>query len=133
MRKMLGENDIRVFTGSDAKNWLNDLDPQELTNYYIWTFVRNPLSRVPSIMGYFQVTENEFCSKKYRYFEEAIQKSPRRLALHTLPSSFYTHINGKRYVDYIGKYERIDEDWQNLCGFLFKIPRAILSLSTAKT
>ena len=25
-------------------------------------------------------------------------------------------------MDYIGKYERINDDWSNLCKFLFKIP-----------
>jgi len=95
-------------------DYIPDIDFNE---YLIWTFVRNPFTKVVSALNYFSQTWDMFLEKHDQYIEEGMGKDPRRVGKHLLPSSFFTH-NGKRFVGYIGRFENLHDDWEGLLNIL---------------
>ena len=98
----------------DNKPWPKQVTSKTLEDYYVWSFVRNPYDRVVSAITYFYIAWPDFVAKNHQYFKEGHQAEPRMVGSHLIPSSFYTHIGGERFVDYIGKYENLNADWKLL-------------------
>lgn len=109
-------------------NLLRNTDPSDLADYFIWAFVRDPFDRVISIKNMtdnFNLPWDGWISGltervKFSLSQDnpddndyvAVQKWVD--AKHHSPCSYSTHINGKQFVDFIGRYETLDEDWQRL-------------------
>lgn len=100
----------------------------DLSDYFIWTFVRDPFDRVVSIKHMpdnINIPWGQWISGlKGRVKESLSQDNPNDSdhkavvrwvdAKHHFPCSYATHIDGKQFVDFIGRYENIEEDWQRL-------------------
>ena len=111
---------------------LRNTDPLDLSEYFIWTFVRNPFDRVvslkhmpenidipwdkwmPGLSG--RVTESFSQDNPDNFDHRAVKR--RVDARHHSVCSYSTHINGKQFVDFIGRYENLEDDWQRLLGLL---------------
>ncbi len=96
------------------KPWPKQVTSETLNEYYLWSFIRNPYDRVVSAVTYFLLKWPTFIAKNHGYIRDGLSDHPRMIGSHLIPGSFYTHINGERFVDYIGKYENLNESWELL-------------------
>ncbi len=116
----------------DHDNTAHLLRNIDLSEYFIWTFVRHPFDRVVSIkhmLDNIDISWDEWISGlSGRVKESFSQDNPNDSdskavdrwvdANHHSPCSYSTHINGRQFVDFIGRYENLEDDWQRLLGFL---------------
>lgn len=102
----------------------------DIDSYFKWCFVRNPWARIvsayedcPEIFKFapsFNDFVNTLYSKKHNFPKEHISYSsiydigfPFSLyRIHFLPMNLLLKINGKIYMDFIGKFENLPKDWE---------------------
>lgn len=107
-------------------------DGVDLDNYFKWCFVRNPWERIasayedcPEIFQFAPTFEdfiNTLYSKKqnfpkseikfFQYFDIGFPLKYYRI--HFMPMNLLIKINGELCIDFIGRYENLQEDWVNL-------------------
>jgi len=107
--------------GSKEKytNWLEELTDEKLNEYFKFTFVRNPWDRMVSIYSYFKNLQTfldsnpgfprncdfyMFIKNKLYNFDDVIEK-------HSNQQYWHTHFNGEQFIDFVGRFESIEEDW----------------------
>lgn len=66
----------------ETENWINDLTDEEINEYFIWTFVRNPYDRFHSISAMFGYNPNDFAADFHRMRTESIVRR------HSHPSKY---------------------------------------------
>jgi len=112
---------------------------REFWGYFKFTFVRHPYSRLVSAYRYITQnnhdmwTENKSTKEKvnrsFRDFEDFVLNGLRQISeedCHFRPQSRYILLNGTLAVDYIGRVERIQRDFNEVCNILDvsrKLPR----------
>ena len=84
--------------------WLSRISDDELSDYYIFSVVRNPYERLLSGAAHFHLDLNDLCNR----FGDIT--SDKKIRIHTLPCNLYTHIGGVQFVDEIIKFETLDQD-----------------------
>ena len=84
--------------------WLNSINDGELSDYYIFSVVRNPYERLLSAATHFHLELNDLCNR----FRDIT--SDKKIRIHTLPCNLYTHIEDVQFVDEIIKFETLDQD-----------------------
>lgn len=107
-------------------------DGVDLDNYFKWCFVRNPWERIasayedcPEIFQFAPTFEdfiNTLYSKKqnfpkseikfFQYFDIGFPLKYYRI--HFMPMNLLIKINGELCIDFIGRYENLQEDWVKL-------------------
>ena len=106
----LGGPSSKICGEANWKKWVDNLTPEIIQEYYIFTFVRNPFSRMLSVANHFKVPLRkavEFANNK---------KHSQGFYTHSIPASTTTHtLEGKQIADFIGHCENIQDDWQKLC------------------
>lgn len=100
--------------------WLTAITDECLEDYYIFSVSRNPFTRFVSLAAYFNYSVKALVKNFYKY------RKKRVFYFHSLPISLYTHINDERFVDYICKFENLQEDIHVVCNAL-EIPTWELS------
>jgi len=104
--------------------WLQNLNQKILDECFCFCFVRNPFDRVVSVATYFKIKPDYFIDNYEKYVTTAdnIKKpvngeiySNNHIYFHSQPCSIYTHVNGKQAVDFIGKFENIQDDFKKMC------------------
>ena len=88
-------------------------------------FVRNPFSRLVSVASAFKIKVEDFLDNLDEYIphhsliEEKVTKevyNKRNIYFHAQPASVYTHYEGKPMVDFLGKFENLQEDFKEFCS-----------------
>ena len=106
-----------------TKEWLEDLDDEKLKDYFIFTFVRNPWDRLVSVYFYFKKQEligQEISFENFiknNMFEDSTPPRPEldesnSLKAHSLPQYLYVEDEGKKFVNFIGRFESLEKDWK---------------------
>jgi len=104
--------------------WVNNIADKELDEYYKFIFVRNPYARLVSVWNdkksEYNLNKNfkDFVMTKDSIFVNSV---PRHLHLQSQSSLVETPSGFRTGVNFVGKVETIDEDWQTLC-FCADIP-----------
>ncbi len=106
-----------------SKNWLNNVTDDEIKNeYFIFTFTRNPFSRVVSCWGEGnRHSRGMKCSPDFDFFVKNELKTDRDTDggfhnSHYTPSSVHSEYDdGELFIDWHGKVENIQKDWKILC------------------
>lgn len=111
---------------------LDNVPDVDIDEYLLWTFVRNPFTKVVSAMTWFQVTWDEFIAKNHLYIKEGLQEEPRRVGRHMIPNTFFTHVDNEPIVDFLGYFENIEDDWKRLLDRL-KLPDTPLVINKWST
>ena len=141
----LFQEGLKTDSGGSLHHGLLTDYPNEANDLYTFTFVRNPWDRFVSIFEH----QKENCGVNWSFFDltakKMIELNPQQqfdafvhqaklmwddnnfknwLDGHARPQIFYTHDNEKnQIVDYVGYYERLEEDLKNLndiCGWNLK-------------
>ena len=100
----------------EFNNWLQNITDKELNSYFKFIFVRNPFSR---LVSYWYDT---FLSV-YPNFKDLVKEgifnkngNPKKLHFQTQSGLFSTPEGNILDLDFIGKVENIDNDWEILCN-----------------
>ena len=92
-----------------------------LTDYFTFSFVRNPWDRVVSLYHYLQRTSSTSEIQSLSSFGEFIaaveQRQPFIEAMHSFRSqqSLLTNLDGSRIVKFVGRFETLADDFQTVC------------------
>ena len=119
----------------------HDLAPREVQavlnanrTKYRWTFVRHPYSRFVSAWDWvhrgvhprmfpFDMRQR-FALRKYETMEclahnlDALCADPKTHPIHFYPQSSYIYLRGRCLVDFVGKYEALEEDYAQVKSVL---------------
>jgi len=100
---------------TEFNNWVQNINDKELENYFKFIFVRNPFSR---LVSYWHDT---FLSS-YPNFKDLIKDgifdkkgNLKKLHFQTQSGLFTTPGGDTLNLDFIGKVENINNDWEVLC------------------
>jgi hypothetical protein len=106
------------------------LSSQQFLQFFKFAIIRNPYDRLVSEYYYDRKWNKKTKSLNFKEFVLYIAEQQRKekLFAHYKPQfDFVTDENGDRMVDFIGKYENLNEDWERirrLTGFEFSyLPR----------
>ena len=118
-----------------SQNWLNNITDEEIKDeYFIFTFARNPFSRIVSCWGEgrrhvrgMQASDDfEFYVKNEVKPNNTIFKGFKEAHYYPI-SNHCQYDDGEIFTNYIGKIENIEEDWETLCNKI-SIPYSKLPL-----
>ena len=112
---------------------LGHISSEKFKNYFKFAFVRNPWARLVSEYRY------RSCYKKYTFKEFVLERLPKQDAYsdkyrHIMPQYDFIHDrDGKIIVDFVGRFENLQEDFQTVLQKLSiptaRLPRMNVSLS----
>lgn len=129
-------SDVKLFAGWDSKNkiWMqhatmqqiNDLYMEDVSEYFKFSFVRNPYERAVSDWKFLRGGGNEKCRSKTflkylnrdGYFKRMLsnQKDRSTRIDHTYRQyDFIYDKNGNCLIDFIGRFENLQEDFNVVC------------------
>ncbi len=94
---------------SQFQSWLDSINDEELKKYFIFAVVRNPWDRLVSVASYFKIPFKDFILNIEKYWENP------DIRIHSLPLHLYTHVNGRKFVDAICRFENIQSDFDSIC------------------
>lgn len=135
-----GSTSIREVIGYPEKPHLNicqienNLERDKFDSYFKFGFVRNPWDRAVSL---FERKEGMQLKSKMS-FEEFVEwmKFSSSTCIHPLPHRYqvdwFVNQHGDVIVDYIGKFEHLDDEWEkiaNKLGVDSKLPRKNVNLA----
>jgi hypothetical protein len=96
---------------------------QSFFDYFKFTYVRNPWERMVSAAKYRRMTLKQFIYSDFSSSQQSSNLDPDR---HRLPQyDFLFDDSGNKLIDFIGRYETLQEDFDIICDKL-KIPRQTL-------
>jgi len=141
--KAAGMSVVSALYNADSSSHLTwrdfyNSDKDKFEQYFKFSFVRNPFDRLCSAYRYLSnggMNEIDLYWRKkyiepYRDFEEfvniGLEIAIKRKAEHFLPQHEFIYANCKTLkVDYLGRYETIDTDFEKICeriGVYSKLP-----------
>lgn len=105
------------------------LTEEQVRKYFKAAIVRNPWDRVVSeyVWRVAEVKRRNYYDNIEEYyiengFDQFIYNIPKMIALkgvddlsHMRSQSDYTHVNGKQFIDYIGRFETLQHSFQEMC------------------
>lgn len=87
--------------------WEGEFSDESLADYFIFSFVRNPWDRLVSIHRYFGVPIARVLSNH--------RKLTKSTKFHARPCHIFTHMGSCQFVDFVGKFETLQEDFDKVC------------------
>ena len=87
------------------QKWMCTLSDDKLKNYFVFSVTRNPWDRVVSICSHFNIKVKNFVKN----FDN-IRQNNEDIKNHSIPVNRYTHVNGKRFADFICRFETLQSD-----------------------
>ena len=126
-------------TALEIKNYVTE---ERWGEYFTFSFVRNPFSRMVSLYNWWQKTDGKFDLKtkekinKLSFKEFVFSDYTGKSQVDFLSSKPSKHIfvdyKYRLELDFVGEYERVDRDFAYLCG-LFKLPNIKLNKHNASS
>lgn len=107
------------YKNNSYKNWIKRVSDEQLNTYFKFTFVRNPWDRMVSIWNYFlNAFQDDIripkCSFR-DFLETNSMLSNKSIISHSRPQCETVECDNKIFIDFVGKFENIDEDWKIVC------------------
>ena len=108
------------YLNKGTNEWLENITDDEISNdYFVFTFVRNPYGRLVSAWEAFSRKKRSVSNFKEfvrgRGFLYLLHEDESFVNDHWFPLSNYAEFkDGKQFVDYIGKVENIEKDWDKI-------------------
>ena len=125
IRKFRKENEEvsrPYYLKSGTNEWLENITDDKISNdYFVFTFVRNPFERLVSAWNAFNKYRKAAVNSDFETFVKVkgvggLFNTDGEFANdHWLPLSYYIEfIGGERFVDFIGRFEYLEEDWEKV-------------------
>jgi len=103
--------------------YLDGLDNNNIERKFMFTFVRNPWERLLSLYFWTKISPSFWsCRHKivqsftqFVYDLESMQRKEAAIREHSTPLSSYAYFNGVQFVDFIGRFENLQEDFNVIC------------------
>jgi chondroitin 4-sulfotransferase 11 len=89
--------------------WRENLTDEQLSEYFIFAFTRNPWDRIVSSAFYLKIPVDQFLLNYNNYIKKF------KARIHSLPIHFYTHLKETYFVNYLGRFETLQEDFDIIC------------------
>ncbi len=103
------------------------LEPKVWESYFKFAIVRNPLDRYISFCAFINRNNPDFQVNPQKYVHEIIDRpKARRRILFRPQHEFVCNENGEIIVDFIGKFEQLQKDYDRVAE-IKEIPRQILT------
>ena len=106
------------FFGTGSDDWLENITDEEIkSDYFVFTFVRNTFERLVSAWSAFvgrgKVNPNFEKFVKDRGVGYLLYENGTISNDHWFPQSSYVeYTDGEKFVDFIGKFENLEKDWE---------------------
>jgi hypothetical protein len=130
LRGVLEKRFRKVFHNKDHtehfQRWLLRIDDESLKDYFLFTFIRNPWDRVVSLACYFKMSVAELLTI------HVDGRKTNSIWIHSLPLVFYTHFKGRQFVDFIGRFEQLQQDFDQVCRVIGLEPVALPRMNTTE-
>ncbi len=94
---------------AEFAKWMRQLTDEQLSRYYIFSFTRNPWDRLVSVAHHFNISFDTLIKDFDRL------QAQLKIQLHSLPIHLYTHFSGVPFVDFIGRFEHLQDDFDQVC------------------
>ncbi|MDB5388456.1 MAG: chondroitin 4-O-sulfotransferase [Planctomycetaceae bacterium] len=128
LRNTLEKMPLDIFNYKDHpewfESWLSQITDVDLKQYFMFTFVRNPWDRAVSIASYFQIPFHQFAGN----FQQLVTRDL-NLLQHSFPLFMYTCLKSRLSVDFLGRFEMLQADFDRLCEIL-GLPQTNLPISS---
>jgi len=107
------EDNADVFQGRGEKV-LEAFLKNETEETFKFTFVRNPWDRIVSLWKYSAYSGWTTPDLPFSVFLSRVEdgRTNKNLCLHAEPQSISFLCDGKQYVDFIGRFENLQDDWR---------------------
>jgi hypothetical protein len=120
--RALSTDFLQHLTASELRDLLGD----EFKDYFRFAFVRNPWERMVSVYFYHRKVTGQTMS-----FHEFLKWGEDHQRNHLVPQhEFVVDKDGNLLVDFVGRFERMSEDFSKVCAAL-KIERELPHLNAA--
>lgn len=105
------------------ETFVNTITNQQLSEYFVATFVRNPWDRFVSAYCHFTHKAKRWNDNNrfwvHSSFESLVKNKEKceahtRMWLHFRPQHHFTDVNGVRVANFVGKFENLQEDIDRL-------------------
>ena len=96
--------------------WKNNLEIDDLGEYFKFTIVRNPYDRLVSAWAYIAKQTPKKIDKDFKLFvkKQMVDKTGKHLDDHWAPQRFYFEVGRKQFVDEIYRFETLKVDVKRL-------------------
>jgi len=123
----MGDWIVKKDDGREFGQWIKDITDEEMDKYFSFIFVRNPFSRLVSAWndtlrprGHTDfkkfVKEDVFRGSGYRGRRSYHRDIPTQLHFQTQSGLVEVPDGSKNNLNFIGKVENINDDWEELCS-----------------
>ena len=136
MRTVFDRHEVN---NKSSSNFWNITDTDREKNYFTFTFVRNPYDRLVSNWNSFRYKKDAIY--EHTTFEEFIKNTTGLSWLnkngtltneHFLPLHYYTEFSrDNSFVDFVGKYENLQEDWNYVADKL-KLDKHLIHMNSRR-
>jgi hypothetical protein len=106
--------------------WLDGMDDGQLTDYFIWSVVRNPWDRVVSITEYLNIPLAHFV-QRWKH----CRRDP-SVAMHSHPQVIYAYHGKERFADLVCSFEQLDKDFAHVAREI-GLPDGLTLSKTSRT
>jgi chondroitin 4-sulfotransferase 11 len=107
-------------------DWKRRVNDEQLEDYFIFSFVRNPWDRIVSLAFYFKVPVAQFVQKFHQL------RQTETIRLHSMPLYGYTHCSGTPFADFVGRFESLQTCFDRVCERIGLRPRHLPHQSKTK-
>lgn len=89
----------------------------EAPDYFSWGFVRNPYDRLVSVYHSVVKTVTEY-AETFERFVLDLPRCPKNFVHVRKQVEFLCWPDGSVAVDFVGRFESLEDDWQKVCGHI---------------
>lgn len=109
------------------------LNEQQRSDYVVFSFVRNPWDRLVSAYFYNFALKSKGGEKFYT-FSDMLELLPNLAAerQHFFPMHRYVCLDDSLAVDFLGRYEQLEEDFQRVCSMLDLSPQKLIHCNASQ-
>ena len=121
----------------------------DIDNYFKWCFVRNPWDRTHSVYNFVRKLNSEV---SFEYFIKALYKEKDKLQvqnithkeillpvlnlpvtkIHFFPMVSLISIDNEIKMDFIGRYENLEQDWKTITEILKQPPTPLMHINQGR-
>lgn len=113
---------------TEFKSYLKNLNEDKINGHFLFTFVRNPWERVVSLYFYFRNNKTQSFSEFVSSISQLREKNE-NFRRHSVPLHLYAYYEGTQFVDFVGRFENLQQDFDYICRKIGIPPKKLPRIS----